>query len=1118
MKELFFHATAAVAHPAVLKALEAQTRNTLRPFNRFLAQAIHTAKKRQTRYQLQWEKVRNLIHIKLEAADTLLRIPRRQTAMLLKDWPAGKAYDITKPGFVTNRDMLVRFEEAIPTDEGLLIRTDVNLQPEDRIMWCGVDSGIRQEQDVASPKTITDMNGRSLPLVAPPAATPDKRNWLIKVEGNIRDCFIKVDGEELAAEVLPAFEDLQRVVDRHGSSFEADGVTIRVEDPPAEGLLQGDNGLRYHWSYAEASAKKGCWIQLLQPATVDAEEFIDGRAAFCEGDVKEVWTQPRHHKDTALKVKKVDQDRYQLLLERYPPDGMTLYLPVDVRNLHLQRRAINQLTNAPLPHHQGLIRLCEEPQHARWPMVADVQIPESGWKALTNLSRSGTEEQRAFVQKALGSQDFAFLEGPPGSGKTTAICEIVQQLVAKGQRVLLCASTHVAIDNVLERLLKSDSPIDAVRIGNLDKVDDNVQACQLDTRVENMVDAWRNVPEMAKLGKAELEQMAERSVVMAANLTCGTTMGIVNHPLIRGRDEDVAIRERPISTIPHWDVLIIDEASKTLIQEFLVPALMARRWIIVGDIRQLPPFADRSDIIANLRDLVSEDDKPVFPPDHQRACLILHRLTRSNTRQQDVRWLITEKPGVLEHIAREIEAKPIHNLSVVRLISNGRPSPGIVDTVTVSQVRAGGADALRLASADWVLVGDDIIEEAADLLPSNLLSAIKPSASLESSPLWGVFRSRQEWWFNRARPLHHPYRDKDFRFRTQIDEVASLADCEECESDWLKRNDLAGQITWRISRIHELKHSANVYEREKLKSDMHGVSEADRGRGQRRALLPHSVNINDYVSEIEDIGLPSILEVLQEGIGAERAKRRSALTTGLSKSSRDAFRARFQSLTYQHRMHSEISSFPRDVIYEKAALLDANTIQIRDEKLTWDFKGFPSRRAWVDISGRESGGVNSDEIKAMEQILRDFIKWAGAKGKPDRDTPRHWEVACLAFYDKQVNAISDMLRKVTEDSKEKKVRFFAKDAPVEFVCGTVDRFQGREADMVLLSMRNTSRTGFLDSPNRLNVSVTRARQQLIIIGNYRFYENCHTSELEQLAKLTPMSTTYGQPPIRGRRQ
>jgi superfamily I DNA and/or RNA helicase len=42
--------------------------------------------------------------------------------------------------------------------------------------------------------------------------------------------------------------------------------------------------------------------------------------------------------------------------------------------------------------------------------------------------------------------------------------------------------------------------------------------------------------------------------------------------------------------MPHWDVLIVDEASKTLIQEFMVPALMAKRWIVVGDVRQLPPF------------------------------------------------------------------------------------------------------------------------------------------------------------------------------------------------------------------------------------------------------------------------------------------------------------------------------------------------------------------------------------------------------------------------------------------------------------------------------------------------------------------------------------------------
>jgi AAA domain len=164
--------------------------------------------------------------------------------------------------------------------------------------------------------------------------------------------------------------------------------------------------------------------------------------------------------------------------------------------------------------------------------------------------------------------------------------------------------------------------------------------------------------------------------------------------------------------MPHWDVLIVDEASKTLIQEFMVPALMAKRWIVVGDVRQLPPFADRADIVANLRDLVDENDSPIFPADHQRACLLLFRLLQRRLRQPGMRWLLVERPGVLEWIAREIEADPLPDLSVVRVVKGG-PSSGRGDVVTVAAIRAGKAEALRLAAADWVLVGDDLIGEVA---------------------------------------------------------------------------------------------------------------------------------------------------------------------------------------------------------------------------------------------------------------------------------------------------------------------------------------------------------------------------------------------------------------------
>jgi superfamily I DNA and/or RNA helicase len=54
-------------------------------------------------------------------------------------------------------------------------------------------------------------------------------------------------------------------------------------------------------------------------------------------------------------------------------------------------------------------------------------------------------------------------------------------------------------------------------------------------------------------------------------------------------------------------------------------------------------------------------------------------------------------------------------------------------------------------------------------------------------------------------------------------------------------------------------------------------------------------------------------------------------------------------------------------------------------------------------------------------------------------------------------------------------------------------------------MRNTGRVGFLDSPNRINVGVTRARQQLVIFGRYDFYakDDRVALELRELATMTP---------------
>jgi Rad3-related DNA helicase len=75
--------------------------------------------------------------------------------------------------------------------------------------------------------------------------------------------------------------------------------------------------------------------------------------------------------------------------------------------------------------------------------------------ALDNFNdetKDGVYEQREFVSKAFASKDFALMEGPPGSGKTTTIIELIMQFASQGKRILLCSATHAAVDNVIERI------------------------------------------------------------------------------------------------------------------------------------------------------------------------------------------------------------------------------------------------------------------------------------------------------------------------------------------------------------------------------------------------------------------------------------------------------------------------------------------------------------------------------------------------------------------------------------------------------------------------------------------------------------------------------------------
>lgn len=1063
MKPLYY---SALALPQVAPALATQANESLRPFVAYLNAAKAAAKEREARSRCRWEAVPLERPIRLRALDSLFEIKSEGFGYRIVNWTAAAPQ---MPLFVGAQFRPVQPARVDESGGRVVVWLAEAVDLGDVVWW----SGQRCELEAVPPTWPKRLTAQRAAAVATILHRAEVRGALrVVVEGTEPVTLTTEQGAVLAHRLLGETEgatQLQGDRTRIAWTGEAEIHVVTLPDTP---ILLADNGVRWAWSEDSGASrrKRGVWIQLLAPEEVDAESTMDPRAAFCDEGVREVRTQKGNDPRHGFRVLGFRRDAYRLELDRLPPEGSTLFLPSNLAGLNRQLQAVYRLKDGPLPHQRGLLTLCEDPNKVRWREVRPERVDR--WFVLDDERWDGTLEQRDFVQRALGTRDLAFLEGPPGSGKTHAICELVLQLVERGQRVLLCSTTHVAVDNVLERLVDTFPQVEAVRIGLTDRIDPRVRSCQIDERVDALVERWRELGAMSELDDDQLEDAAEATILAAANLTCGTTTGILAHPYIRRADEGGGPRW------PHFDVLIIDEASKTTFQEFLVPAQLARKWIIVGDVRQLPPFTDPRDLEASLADVNDESGRR-FPSPHQRACLLLFRLGRREAGAGRTRWLIEEPAEVLDAFVAEVEARRTNGSAPVPEIVRVTERALAPAHVAVSDIEAGTPAVLRLLAADWILIPRNLRERIQRFLPPD---ALWTAASAQPDDAV-AFRFRH--WSHAAGRFQRPIRDGKAQY-------ASATELMAAQQEFLREETWAKQIAWRLGRVHQLSTALNDDNRVRRQEEVD-------------ALLPASGSwawVPSAVDAIRDVGVRSVIEALRVRRVDHRVRRSSALTDAIPDA---VWSERAVLLTHQHRMHPDISALPRELFYDHAALLDANTLGGRDAKFGWRFlPQAPGRRVWLDVQGVEARGVNQDEIAAMQRVLEAWRSLATAR----RGDGRSWEIACLSFYNRQELAIRDMLRRLTGMFRAE-TRFELPNTAI--ACGTVDRFQGREADLVLLSLRNTRRPGHLDSPNRLNVAITRARFMLVVIGNRRYFSDaCPSEELTALAKKTPVLTLGGR--------
>ena len=782
----------------------------------------------------------------------------------------------------------------------------------------------------------------------------------------------------------------------------------------------------------EIRTVKGRWYRIKMPR-FDVESSTDPRMVIFEENAL------IYVGKTKLAVKNKDFD--DMLVEFYDSRdskerksvdlGKTAKINVkfNTRDIFNQLNALVDLRDNAPPELAPLINVFRKNEgKGNWRSFRLISKPKFGWRVLVKDDFDGVVEQRDFVRKALSTPDFAILDGPPGTGKTTAIRELIIQLILDGKRVLVASSTNAAIDNVLDRIVNIDCKnennhdfkdlLRPIRLGIAERASDDVKEYSMETMLLN------------NSASGLEEDFLKQILISSSNLVCGTISRVYADLIFIPNEEDKW--KRKLAVLPDFDYLIMDESSKTTFQEFIVPAKLAKHWILAGDVRQLSPFTEEGAVETALN-LFSGSETDLNVTDTTKMAMALINEGKLIVRHTSRVYSILVSDNVAREIGnqlKKLDKKITNGLCVV-----------FNEPVSYSDVYGGRV----------LFIGKTLFNKRRSLIPLDSYIINLTGESINVNP--------ENYHYEHTLNIDND--DDRFRNQSLINE-----DIEKLRKTW------AEGIAWRLNRdywLRNVKQQKSNYMRE-IRDRIPGEfnAEEDKKRFEKQCIRM-----------VQNVVFHSILELLT-------VKNDDSGSNSLVQSFEpEELKLRSESLIFQHRMHEEISRTPAQTFYNGNL---KNGPKVNDTGMNYFISGYNKQHnVWVDCVGRDKKNVNETEIDQIEKNLKDFIEWA--KKHPRKDGEEYTAIV-ITFYLAQSNRLKERLDILKREAW----------GTVRIKIATVDYIQGQEADVVFLSMVRNHNVGFMDTPNRLNVAITRAKHLLVFVGNKKFFSECQSIELKQIVE------------------